>query len=70
MTTPLEELIPYLRSYHTVRKGGYLSMPMDQLAGTLQRLGRSGRGSREELIERLATEVWKSKYDQYDRSKL
>jgi len=59
------ELVIWLRSLggmNSPRNEGLLGFPMRELQGYLQRLGQSGRGTREELEERLAREIWRAEW--------
>lgn len=40
-----------------------LKQPMNDLAAWCQAFGQSGRGTREELIERLHRQIWRHEYD-------
>lgn len=51
------ELVIHLRSKPTLK-----GEPMAELASWLQALGRSGRGSRDELETRLTQEIWRAQW--------
>lgn len=40
-----------------------LSLSMLELGAACQRLGQSGRGTREELVERVYHHIWRKEYD-------
>lgn len=46
-----------------IRSLDMLKVPTAELAAWLQAFGQSGRGQREELIERLHRQVWRTEYD-------
>jgi len=41
-----------------------LKVPMSELAGWCQFFGKTGRGTREELVERVHHEIWRKEYDE------